>query len=1124
VFQRYFLLTCVGLAAYCQTPVEPINPGATVSGQIAGGETRSYSFSLEQGQFVRITAAKKGSDFRLKLFGPAGLAVDSYSLSGPNGRERIDWIGRRAGIHRIDLVSSPNTRAGEYQIRIEPTTAAGPQEQARVQAQFLFLQGEYLRHQKKLQEAQQKAEQARDAYRALNDQDGLCSSLMSLAAIFEAVPDPDRHIAALTEVAGIRHAQGDKGSEIVVLNKIGIAHLHAAAKGALVGGGGDESGSQQADPGTDDLDTHQNKLAARQLESARKAKSYFQQVAALAQETNDRVMLMYAVYNRARATEVSRDFSGAIPDFEQTVQLSREVKLRALEGLYLRELARALTASGHVDDGARTMEESIALLKSLDDTTGQLQCFSTLQEALTIAGRFSMALGYAARGAAVAKDKGLGPWESFFLKRQGHIYQFLSRFDNSAAMYEAALAIDEPAKETRGMATDLLNLSRCYGALHQPRRADEALTRAVGIAESIGAVDLQQNISYEAAWVAIRAGKLDDALRFAQSAIDLFTKLNRQDVGLADNCYTMSVILTRQGKYAEAAQYAQRGLVVARRFNSPQRAGWALSSLMFASAPENRRLAILYGKEAVNNYQTVRSNLADLDEASKASYLGSVTPVYRKLADLLIAEKRLPEAQQVLSLLKREEFSQFVRRDSGGLPMASAPVPLTAAEADSHSKLDEADHDLVAKGTRREQLMSKSKLTDAEKTELDAIEKDLASGNQQFGKVLDSLRTSFAAKPEAVRVDQITRSEGLMADLRDLGSGIVAIYTLVSDDAYRAILVTPDAQKAYSSPVPAAKLNEKVIAFRQALQNPSVNPIPLARELYGILIGPELEKDLKAANAQTIMWSLDGALRYVPMAALHDGTGYLVQKYRMAVFTPESLPRLKDVPQKVWTGAGFGVTKAHEGFAALPAVEQELGGIGKTIRTDVKLDENFTAQSMRGALRGSAPVVHVASHFQFQSGDDRNSYLLLGDGSHLTVADMKTIPSFGSIDLLTLSACNTGTAEMDGHAGEFEGFGMLAQSKGAKAVMATLWSVSDDSTGVLMREFYRLREANSLPKGEALRQAQIEMIEGKVTADSAASQERGARPAGSAASAEPPPSGYRHPFFWAPFILIGNWK
>ena len=74
------------------------------------------------------------------------------------------------------------------------------------------------------------------------------------------------------------------------------------------------------------------------------------------------------------------------------------------------------------------------------------------------------------------------------------------------------------------MATDLLNLSRCYGALHQPQRAGEALSRAVGIAESIGAVDLQQNISYEAAWAAIRAGKLDDALRFAQSALDLFTK------------------------------------------------------------------------------------------------------------------------------------------------------------------------------------------------------------------------------------------------------------------------------------------------------------------------------------------------------------------------------------------------------------------------------------------------------------------------------------------------------------------------------------------------------------------------------------------------------------------------
>ena len=120
------------------------------------------------------------------------------------------------------------------------------------------------------------------------------------------------------------------------------------------------------------------------------------------------MMLMYAVYNRGRATEASRDFTGAIPDFQQTVQLAREVKHRAFEGVYLREPARALTGIRPRGRWCSNDGGKYRLLKSLDDTTGQLQCFSTLQEALTIAGRFAMALGYAARGAAVAKDKGLG--------------------------------------------------------------------------------------------------------------------------------------------------------------------------------------------------------------------------------------------------------------------------------------------------------------------------------------------------------------------------------------------------------------------------------------------------------------------------------------------------------------------------------------------------------------------------------------------------------------------------------------------------------------------------------------------------------------------------------------------
>src|SRR4029450_13106587 len=152
-------------------------------------------------------------------------------------------------------------------------------------------------------------------------------------------------------------------------------------------------------------------------------------------------------------------------------------------------------------------------------------------------------------------------------------------------------------------------------------------------------------------------------------------------------------------------------------------------------------------------------------------------------------------------------------------------------------------------------------------------------------------------------------------------------YTLVGADTYRVILTTPDFQKGYEYPIKAADLNRKVLEFREVLQNPKYDPLPLAQELYKVLLGP-VARDLKAAKAEILMWSLDGVLRYLPVAALHDGKQYLIEQYSNAVFTPASQARLKDTPSRQWNALGLGVTKAHgERIPALPGVAEEMHGI-----------------------------------------------------------------------------------------------------------------------------------------------------------------------------------------------------
>ena len=268
-----------------------------------------------------------------------------------------------------------------------------------------------------------------------------------------------------------------------------------------------------------------------------------------------------------------------------------------------------------------------------------------------------------------------------------------------------------------------------------------------------------------------------------------------------------------------------------------------------------------------------------------------------------------------------------------------------------------------------------------------------------------------------------------------------------------------------------------------------------------------MNADLALAGAQTLMLSLDGQMRYLPMAALHDGNHYLAERYALAIHTDAVKANLAQRPARTWRVSGLGLTRAMDGFSALPAVKQEIKGILASSASGGKahFDQEFTSERLQNSLRSARKVLHISSHFVFNWGTDTDSYLLLGDGSRLSLRDIREARyDFSALDLLTLSACNTAIGGgKDAEGREVEGLGVMAQRQGAKAVLASLWPVADDSTSLLMRHLYRYRTQNpDMTKAEALRQAQLAVM---------------------AASRKEASGRYAHPYFWAPFILMGNW-
>jgi CHAT domain-containing protein len=189
------------------------------------------------------------------------------------------------------------------------------------------------------------------------------------------------------------------------------------------------------------------------------------------------------------------------------------------------------------------------------------------------------------------------------------------------------------------------------------------------------------------------------------------------------------------------------------------------------------------------------------------------------------------------------------------------------------------------------------------------------------------------------------------------------------------------------------------------------------------------------------------------------------------------------------------------------------------------MDKDFTESAFADSLKRGMPIVHIASHFRLTPGNVGDSYLLLGNGDHLSLEKVHAGAfKFESVEQLTLSACNTAMHVEENAGREMEGLGVVAQKKGAKSVMATLWAIDDNATGVFMPRFYELLLEKNISKAEALRQVQAEFIEGKLAAGSAAGRNRGKlSSAGNGTEPAKAFPGTSHPYYWAPFILMGNW-
>lgn len=334
------------------------------------------------------------------------------------------------------------------------------------------------------------------------------------------------------------------------------------------------------------------------------------------------------------------------------------------------------------------------------------------------------------------------------------------------------------------------------------------------------------------------------------------------------------------------------------------------------------------------------------------------------------------------------------------------------------------------------------------------------------------------------------------------------------------VIVTPGGSPIRKTiPVTRQRLLQVVKQFRNDVTNKDKPTAYLAnaQQLYKWFIAP-IENDLKQQKIQNLVFIMDNGLRSIPVAAFHDGKQFLIERYSVGAMPSISLTDTRYVDIRKSQVLAMGAENIPT-QTPLPSVPVELSTIAGTIWSGKSFqNEQFTANNII-AQRKQQPfsILHLATHGEFQAGKIQNSYIQLWD-ERLQIDRLHQLKLNDSpVELIVLSACKTAVGDEDAELG-FAGFAYRA---GVKSAMGSIWYVSDEGTLGLMTSFYRNLKTAPI-KAEALRQAQVAMLTGKVRLQSGKLVTAGDKidlPAGLVKLGD---VNLAHPFYWAGFTIVGN--
>jgi CHAT domain-containing protein/Tfp pilus assembly protein PilF len=1118
-------------AAHGDQDVTLLAPGKPIERGIKGGETHVYRITLTAGQFLHAVVDQRGINAVVTLFGPDGKRIvevdsptgDIDSPYGTRGPGPVRAIAEKSGSYRLEIRSlEKGAKPVRYQARIEELRVATQRDRSYIAAERLIVQAELLRGQgtpdtvRKSLEVYQEAMRLRQAagdrlgeaytftylglaYDALGEYENAIEHYNQALLVFRAFRDSRGEAFALNHVAALYAASGDNEKALeyfrgalLITKSLGPPSAEALALGFVARTYRDLGDIPKA------------------LESLNQALSIYKAESMLDGEAvtlND----LGTIYRDSGEKEK------ALKCYNEALPLMVEVRDHQGEVATLNSIGLVYDDLGEEQQALAYFDRALPIAQRAGDRSGEAAALNDIAHVYSNKGDEQKVLEYLGRALLLLRADKNQPWEAVTLSNIGASYMRVNDPQKALEYYTQALPTLRAVGDHFGIAVTLNNIGCVYLDLGQSLRALELFNSALplmrdlknltGEANSLnfiggayyGLGDKQRALEYYSQTlrivretkdpfaetvalnnIAMTWNDLGDKRKALEYYIEALPILRRLGYRYGEGRTLANIGLAYDGLRdpAKAVEYYNEALLIIRAVKDESGEARTLNNIGIAyDNLRDRARALDFYKQAISKIESTRAT-ATLDEI-KGGITQQAAEAYGRASLLLMY---LGRQSQAFDFTERARSRTLLDQIGNVRPrqLNTTNAQLIQEEQTLASELSSLEHRLRQERDKPGSILNRDLVS--------SINNQLASVHRLYEDLLLRLKLTNSEYASLKSVDTLTLSEVQML----LNSETTLLSYFVTPEKTLAFLVTRSSFRAIELPVKEAELTNSIKWFRgfASLRDPQPGVL---KQLHGWLIAP-LSHYIKTRNVGIIP---HGVLHYLPFAALTNGQHYFGEEH--ALFYLPSASVLPFIQKKAKPVGDHILAVAQSQAQGLPVL-QHADGEAQAVASLYSTQAITTREvSKSGFLKqaGDYSIIHIAAHAELNTFSPLFSRIVLGSdkkdkesGDALEVREVYDL-DLSKASLVVLSACETQLGAQ-GKGDDIVGLNRAFIYAGTPSVIASLWTVDDESTRFLMEAFYTHLKAG-MSKAGALRAAQSDTRKQ-----------------------------YQHPYHWAAFVLTGD--